>query len=162
MTNEDRGHLVGHCYIARRPCGRASVKQEHSHAHILRAIADGETVQMYEDAAPEHTGWFDQTTPEVLRSIARVGYPPDRFRIKPATFVLAGIEVPMPLREEPPQEGRFFLADFFHVHEYKWCGVQWQKRKLAQHFIHATRESAELHSKALRKAHLDAINGGTE
>lgn len=71
----------------------------HPQAEILRAIADGKTVQM----SNEDCEWVDAGLKDL------VNYPTDAFRIKPETVNINGHEVDPPV-QEPLQKGQ----------EYSW------------------------------------------
>ena len=71
-------------------------KTPHPYADILRAIADGETVQWLSAG-----NWTDQEPLLTLREIGCVAFPPSRYRIKPSTIRVGEMEVPEPMRKTP-------------------------------------------------------------
>lgn len=121
--------------------------KEHPQAHILRAIADGKTVQMRNSLRGSEI-WHDEPTPfEYLSD--------DRFewRVKPEGILINGIEVPCPVREPLKEDQEFFMADGTQVTNpvrFYWSSksrsmLVWLERGL----IHLTEEAAIAHAEAL-------------
>lgn len=120
----------------------------HKHAAILRAIADGKTVQMRRKIRGEE--WQDEDTP-----FEYLGWTAYEWRVKPETITITinGHEVLAPVREQLEDEQGFFIADpaqvtkpvrFYWSSKSKSMSV-WLERGL----IHLTEEAAIAHTKAL-------------
>lgn len=75
----------------------------HPYSIILKAVAEGKTVQALEDNAdPDITGvWTDITAEEALAVVSTATYTPEYMRVKPDTAIINGREVLAPLREAP-------------------------------------------------------------
>lgn len=122
------------------------MKTEHPYAAILRAIADGDAIQVASDSG----GWMDLSSNGVLYEIGSGRK--QTFRIKPRTITINGIEVPEPMRVAPSRESRYFAVSIgttSTVSGFIWecddADVQYLQRGL----VHATREAAEAHARAL-------------
>jgi len=124
----------------------------HPYAHILRAIADGQAVQ-WQDTAGQ---WKYQPTDVTLDEIARAGYHPTRYRIKPRTVRIGDIDVPEPLREMPADGTTVWWPDFCvagdnMVGEADVDGLirAVLPTLLNRGLLHPTREAAAAHAAAL-------------
>jgi hypothetical protein len=122
---------------------------EHQYAKILRAIADGKVVQ-WVDLSGE---WHNSNVETILRHISAGNYPPSRYRVKPATITINGVEVPEPVREALEHGQEYWVVNPLNGGGFNggvwdenniFC-VNWLKRGL----IHLTKESAEQHARAL-------------
>lgn len=121
--------------------------KQHPQAEILRAIADGKTVQM-RNALRGSQVWTDEPTPfEYLSD--------DRFewRVKPETININGHEVPRPVREPLTEDQDFYVVAVTQIRRprcFRWnpdsdVMQSWLKRGL----IHLTEAAAIAHAEAL-------------
>jgi hypothetical protein len=123
----------------------------HPQADILRAIADGKTVQMRSRLRP--TTWHDEPTPFEYLSDELF-----EWRIKPETITINGHEVPAPVRE-PLENGQVYwqvsLGNDDMCFQYAWRGdysgdmLLLKRGLLKRGLIHLTREAAIAHAEAL-------------
>lgn len=127
-------------------------KQEHPYAKVLRWIADGESIQ----ADSYSYGQFLDVmcTKTLLEGIAEGrASDPERFRLKPRTITINGIEVPEPLRVAPEEGSDYFTVNMEDGDADSWR-LEWRSggldsRRLNAGLCHATREAAEIHARAL-------------
>ena len=70
---------------------------KHEYSTILEAIAAGLDLQWQHPDGD----WQDQTAESMLSEIAFTAYAPERYRVKPNTINIAGIEVPAGLTTKP-------------------------------------------------------------
>lgn len=119
----------------------------HPKADILRAIADGKTVQMRSTSAHEDNEWWE---PGDILQYINDGH--HEFRIKPETMSINGHEFPMPARE-PLKVGqkywipRIDLGDYAETHTWSdhYLDAGYLKLGLSQ----TTREGAIAQAKAM-------------
>lgn len=117
----------------------------HPQADILRAIADGKTVQIRHE---DDDAWWEPTD-----ALQYINSDKHKFRIKPETITINGIEVPCPVREQLKDGQEFYVADVTQTRRpvrFHWDSVSdamqcWFKRRL----IHLTEEAAIAHTEAL-------------
>ena len=69
---------------------------KHPYSEILIGIADGKTIQWQNQGGV----WTDTDSTAVLDSIWRCSWPPERYRIKPATIVINGVECEAPVEND--------------------------------------------------------------
>lgn len=125
---------------------------EHKYAAILRAIADGKTIQVRVAGG----GWANEGSGYVLRSLTDRLFNPDDFRIKPETITINGREVPKPESKAPAEGTTYFVvyligtSDDYLVLECDWrtAGIP-NQAVLRRGLIHLTREAAQAHAEAL-------------
>lgn len=121
--------------------------KEHPQADILRAIADGKTIQVRAAFDPEDS-WDDSTMP--LKFIGVDGY---CLRIKSETININGHEVPAPVRRPLGNLGdSYFVPDLKFdppVQMYGWVGGSYDLQMLERGLIHLTKEAAIAHADAL-------------
>ena len=121
---------------------------KHPYAEILLAIADGEEVE-WQSRDGE---WMTQHANVVFFDIANGSFPPERYRIKPPTVNINGIEVPEPLRSAP-EKGQLYYAPnlcartLVSILIWQECSFDFQMLKSG--FIHLTEEAAKAHAKAM-------------
>lgn len=136
-------------------CGPATTAPSgHPKAHLLRAIADGVSVQFLETDGDR---WTDKTPDQILVLVAS-GYRDRLFRLKPKTITINGHEVPEPLRVAPVAGTTFYvprldvwpasdaLSPFY---TYTWDAHVADVRRLEAGLVHLTSEAAEAHARAL-------------
>lgn len=120
---------------------------EHPYASILRAIADGLEVQWNDP----YGNWGSQNDGTTLIEIVEALYPPGRYRIKPRTVTVNGIELPAP-ETVPPANGTicFFpnLATSGAL-SFVWAGTAIQLEALADGIVHLTKDAAAQWKEAL-------------
>lgn len=125
------------------------MNKQHSYAHILRAIAEGEDIQFYYD---NPHAWYNKRSETVLQEVANCTYPPNLYRIKPDTIRIGNTEVPEPMRVTPSLGEAYFLVSIDKdrlVTESGWDGAEIEKQRLSRGLIHRTWEDARTHAKAL-------------
>lgn len=64
---------------------------KHPYADILIAISDGKEIQWYGHTGEQAT-WVDQSASTVLADITGKDYSPERYRVKPTTITINGVE----------------------------------------------------------------------
>lgn len=117
----------------------------HQHAGILRAIADGKQIQ--DRASGSNSAWNDVSAAYVLQALSDDCHYV-KFRVKPETIAINGIEVPEPVRVAPPDGTKYWfvvLSDIGHL----WQGRDSDLLRLKQARCHLTQEAAEQHARAL-------------
>ena len=117
---------------------RNKMTKAHKHKDLIIAWANGETIQFW------GYGWIDVLEPN-FNSDAK-------FRVKPKTISINGIEVPTPEQQKLSEGTRYYVpcleADDW-INWYEWSDASIDKRVLGLGIIHLTREAAEQHAKAL-------------
>ena len=75
----------------------------HHYSIILKAVAEGKTIQSLEANVDPYIPdvWTDITAEEALAAVSAETYAPEDMRVKPDTVVINGHEVLAPLREAP-------------------------------------------------------------
>lgn len=124
--------------------------KEHPRAEILRAIADGKTIQKKccTDARGVH--WADQTVQEAL-SLAMGGV--YLLRIKPETMSINGHEFPTPVRE-PLKVGQEYWAAWIDQQDeglavrFTWRGDETDLLFLKRGLMQLTKEGAIAQARA--------------
>lgn len=122
----------------------------HPYAHILRAIAEGTTIQIRRIA--DEDSWFDLPSNDVLSMIADGTYKQQGLRVKP--LIINGHHVTEPERKPPPHGAAYWLADIVSsdlsdMSEFTWQGNAVDHQWLDRGLIHLTKEAALIHAKAL-------------
>lgn len=121
---------------------------EHKYAHILRAIADGNVVQ-WRDSNGE---WNDESENTILREVVNEDYSPERYRVKPDTITINGVEVPEPVRDQLAIGTYYWLVDASadtKTRNYSWSDHGMDFNWIKSGLIHLTKEAAEQHARAL-------------
>lgn len=122
---------------------------EHRYAAILRAIADGKSVQL---SVPPGK-WHNVTEGNALFYIYQGDYTPERFRVKPETININGYEVPKPLDFMPEESALVYWPDFTYEGMVESVEVGYYPEVLSEllknGLLHLTKEAAEAHAKAL-------------
>lgn len=114
----------------------------HPQAEILRAIADGKTVQM----SNKDYEWVDAG----LKCL--VNYPTGAFRIKPETININGHEVPAPVREPLKRGQTYWLVRCCSTvgsESQTWHGDPQDFLWLKNGLIHLHHKNADAHTEAL-------------
>jgi hypothetical protein len=118
----------------------------HPYKEILIAIANGEQVQWQSPTGE----WLSIAEHVVLSEIRNPTYAPDRYRVKPKTININGIDVPEPVREALEEGTLYWLvADNFGDNPYRWGDYDTDGKFLTNGWIHLTKEAAETHHRAL-------------
>lgn len=113
----------------------------HKHKDLIIAWANGETIQCWNN---ELQAWED---------LYHLNFNSDvKFRVKPKTISINGIEVPAPERQELSEGTRYYIPQLMSAELYNWD--TWRdkpmdKRALSRGTVHLTKESAVQHAKAL-------------
>lgn len=127
----------------------------HPHAHVLRAIAEGEQLQFKTINTQE---WCDRTHTQVLDLLVNGGLSPDRFRVRPPIMpiIINGREVPKPLHELPPKGTTVYWPSFGIGADkdlVEHCEVGDYPTLLAEllphGLLHSTKAGAAAHTQAL-------------
>ena len=119
-------------------------KKEHPQAKWLRAIADGETLQMQHEHCAE---WKDLNLSVYGLGALMTG---DRvFRIKPRTITIGKYEVAEPMREVPDRLTDYFSIAAGRISETYWNGSATDYSALASGMCWIKQEDAELAAKAI-------------
>lgn len=121
--------------------------KEHPQADILRAIADGKTVQMRSTKNYDDNEWWEPT--DVLGYINSDKH---EFRIKPETMSINGHEFPIPVRW-PLKEGKeYWIAELEVISmagQAIWRCDEHDFRWLKRGLIQLTEEGAIAQAKAM-------------
>lgn len=116
--------------------------KEHPQADILRAIADGKTIEW----KLPNKDWKVCENP-----LHFISDPCVEFRSKPEVLLTNGHEVPAPVRE-PLKDGQEYCApdrDKTLARNYTWSGSDYDALWLRNGIIHLTKESAIALAEAL-------------
>ena len=124
--------------------------KKHSYANVLRWVADGEQVQREDDLI----GWFDLPHSEsVLREVIGGFHNPDSYRVKPATILINGHEVPEPLQKHPAELTTVYWPELDALGTTNRSEYYRESKRyralFARGLLHLTREAAEQHAIAL-------------
>lgn len=107
---------------------------------IVDGVINGGVAQMFIG-----NEWFDQTEP--LNFINGCEY-----RLKPATIMVNGFEVPKPMSESPGYGNDYFMTninDDSFYEEYSWSDDTYDNQWLQRNICHTTKEAAIAHAKAM-------------
>lgn len=121
---------------------RANAGQVMKWADVIKAMADG---------IPVECQWSDGTWNEPGPNNP-ISQPGANWRIKPSTIMIAGIEVPEPLRVAPEKDTTYFVADpasddLFYAETWDCDSIDIRYLRRGQ--CHATEDAAIAHAKAL-------------
>lgn len=120
--------------------------KEHPQAKILRAIADGKTIEVH-----TVSGWGAPFS--ILQAIADHEVNPRyEFRIKPETITINGHEVPAPMRGPLGDGQEYWLTDpakDLMCALMQWTGSDFDFVWLTRGLIHLTEDAAIAHAEAL-------------
>lgn len=117
----------------------------------LRAALDGKQIQ-WRNRANGPDAWF---TAKDFKNDAVILTQPEHYeiRIKPDVIVVNGIEVPAPVKIAPPLQAEFWIADPSDESgasgPFYWNGGEEEEDWLHWGLIHALRETAAAHGKAM-------------
>ena len=123
----------------------------HPHAEVLRAIADGVPLSEFEASSSE---WPHIDRQSLDRWIANVILHPEKWTVirKPQHIMVNGFKVPKPLDFEPERGDDYYGPSFdcndFHE-SYSWNCDSVDSRMFKRKVIHATKEAAIAHAKAM-------------
>lgn len=127
------------------------MREPHKHAEIIKAWADGKTIQ----CSMFGSEWKDIANPSWNLTEET------RYRVKPETFWLGVHEVPMPLSEPPDDASFVFVVNlvnpngYTYLRFYKYEGLS--QDLLKSGFMHSTREAAQKHAQAIQKLNTACI-----
>lgn len=117
--------------------------KRHPHADVIIAWAEGKEIQV---ANQDKENWRDVSENELY---FRTDF---RYRIKPETILVNGIEVPKP-ETEAPEEGEDYYTpqpcnfDFFT--RATWWGTEYDVMRLNRGLVHLLKENAIKHGEAM-------------
>ncbi len=120
----------------------------HPQAEILRAIADGKTIQV------RHIGHEPVIWQTVEHPLVFIGDCATELRIESKTVAINNIEVPCPVREKLKVGDKYWIPDVKCPDGYlydsdTWDGYVLDMSRLKAGVIHLTKESAIAHAEAL-------------
>lgn len=124
----------------------------HPYSHILKAVAEGKTVQVLEaNVDPDLPSvWIDITADDALADISEETYTPEEMRVKPDTVIINGHEVLVPVRE-----ALSCGIEYYHVSrsktslKYIWRNAAMDYNFLDMGVVFLSKEDAEDYGKAL-------------
>ena len=128
----------------------------HLYAEILRAIADGKSIQYYRDDT-----WVDISTKQALGNLALRYGPPESYRVKPPIVTINGFEVPRPESKPLPNGTNYWiplLSTSSLVGHFQWSGATIDLRNLNRGLIHLDRKDANAHALALLSFTANPVN----
>ena len=113
----------------------------HKHKDVIIAWANGETIQFW---SGDRYGWLDVLEPNFNSDT--------KFRVKPKTISINGIEVPAPEQQALDTGTIYYMPSLLNSTLFGCCS--WDndgedKRTLSRGLVHLTKEAAEQHAKAL-------------
>lgn len=120
---------------------------EHPYAHILRAIADGETIQLKAEDM-----WINKDRVIVLAPISSRRHTQEGIRVKPRTIEINGCAVPEPLRVKPEHGRAVYAVDLLaqkSTATFGWTGSDDERVLLQRGVLHLTKEACRAHVHAL-------------
>lgn len=125
-----------------------------TYAHILRAIADGEQIEML-DYYPEdstRSGWVKKSLTEVLQAIVN-RKAPNQFRIanNEKTISVDVSDFPEPKRVALELGTDYYIPNLFSESMFDylvWGGDEYDERSLERGLVHLTKSAAILHAKS--------------
>jgi len=122
----------------------------HPHAEVLRAIADGVPLSEFE-ASP--TNDWCEASDQYHRIGDMVRYPEKwQIRRKPQHIMVNGFKVPKPLDVMPKRDDDYYGPSFDSrgfYESYSWASDSVDDRLFSRKVIHATKEAAIAHAKAM-------------
>lgn len=124
----------------------------HPYSHILKAVAEGKTVQVLEANVDPNlpSVWIDITADDALADISEETYTPEDMRVKPDTVVINGHEVMAPLREAPACGTEYYNASRSKTSlEYVWRNSAMDYNFLDMGVVFLSKEDAAAYVKAL-------------
>ena len=127
---------------------------EHVNAEILRAIADGKTVQYRNAVLGKHSIWenFDVKSREACWALLANDISIE-WRIAPKGIRIGDVEVPEPCREAPTPDRKFcwVMNPFGGTTPFTWTDdSKGCRQALEGGFVHLTEEAAEKHYEAFK------------
>ena len=124
----------------------------HPYSHILKAVAEGKTVQVLEaNVDPDLPSvWIDITADDALADISEETYTPEEMRVKPDTVIINGHEVLAPLREAPAcGTGYYPVSRSKTPLKYIWDGSATDYNFLDLGIVFLSKEDAAAYVKAV-------------
>ena len=124
----------------------------HPYSIILKAVAEGKTIQVLEaNVDPDIPGvWTDITAEEALASVSAETYTPEDMRVKPDTVIINGHAVLSPVREAPACGTEYYHASRSKTAlKYLWAGSAMDYNFLDMGVVFLSKEDAAAYVKAL-------------
>ena len=124
----------------------------HPYSAILKAVAEGKTVQALEaNADPVIPGvWTDITAEAALAAVTAETYVPEDMRVKPDTVIINGYEVLAPLRSAPTCGTEYYHASRSKTAlKYVWAGSAMDYNFLDMGVVFLSKEDSAAYVKAL-------------
>lgn len=117
----------------------------HPYAEVLRAIADGQSIQFMPEGSNQ---WVDRSATNVLRMVQLETEDPIQFRIKPQMVNVNGRTVPAPLQNTPENGTMVWQATICANGEH-WAGAEHQLRLLQAGKLFMSSSDCHEHAAAL-------------
>ena len=124
----------------------------HPYSIILKAVAEGKTIQVLEaNADPDIPSvWTDITAETALAAIAVESYAPEDMRVKPDIVVINGHEVLAPVREALPCGAEYYPASRSKTAlKFIWANSAMDYNFLDMGVVFLSKEDAAAYVKAL-------------
>ena len=124
----------------------------HPYSTILKAVAEGKTVQALEaNVDPNIPGvWTDITAEAALAAVTAETYVPEDMRVKPDTVVINGYEVLAPLREAPTCGTEYYHVTRSKIYvKYVWRNSAMDYNFLDMGVVFLSKEDATAYVKAV-------------
>lgn len=124
---------------------------EHKHASVLRAIAGGVNPDNFEAKRINHRNENWKIFTEYAGNVIAFGEAWE-VRRKQQHILVNGFKVPKPLDVMPGINSQYFVVAILSdvmFDEYTWTGCSTEKRWLEKGVLHATKEAAIAHAKAM-------------
>ena len=124
----------------------------HPHAEVLRAIADGVPLSEFEATVIGHAIYWNQL--DESGGFSDWIFHPDLWAVrrKPQHIMVNGFKVPKPLDVTPKRDDDYYGPSFDNngfFESYSWADDSVDNRMFARKVIHATKEAAIAHAKAM-------------
>lgn len=124
----------------------------HPYSIILKAVAEGKTVQVLEANVDPGipSVWADITAEAALAAVTAETYVPEYMRVKPDTVIINGYEVLAPLREAPACGTEYYHASRSKTAlKYVWAGSAMDYNFLDMGVVFLSKEDAAAYIKAV-------------
>lgn len=133
-------------------------QKEHTHAEVLRALADGEPMDAFEVHDKAWPSFHFVSCHPMHLGALYIGRDKWQVRRKPRTIRIGDMDVPEPMRVAPKDGTTYWLADptASELTSVSWDSDTSDRYWLKSGLCHLTQEAAEAHRRALI-----LVSGGT-
>ena len=124
----------------------------HPYSHILKAVAEGKTVQVLEaNVDPDLPSvWIDITADDALADISEETYTTEEMRVKPDTVIINGYIVLAPVREALSCGTEYYpISRSKTPLKYVWAGSAMDYDFLNMGVVFLSKEDAAAYVKAV-------------